>query len=881
MVKLGLRINKSQAGHENRLEYFRKQILGHLSSLEKDGEKVGKSLALIEMGKGGFAVGTIREWKGKKYIKAPDGRWKPKYDGHGRGAKMAVSAIKRKIEAAKDAREMMQIVLANRDRFSDKNGQPLPFVQELSRYVSEKGDALDGANAAKAGKNGKAERARNAVDRMMKFYKDGKVSPATAMSEMTKQGVSADRVREAFGLKPDSPGSFRDAMREQLGIDIDQRINEEASLKEEIAHIDEMIAKREKEGTDASSLKGIRRGYEDALAKLPAGKKEKENKEVQGKTEEMAASMMTSILEYGSPGTVAHVELGNITVDAGEAKRRSFGLKHIIKQRHDEGKTAEEIASLLVLIHETLTHGKKTRDINFAENQGHKGRMELEHGGIIAIVSKQRNQGDKEQWLLTGFEEKGNKEATDAVQEGISRYGYAPEFLGLGKQVGAVIASLQKVSPGTPEKSSGVDAIRKKYWAAKAVDCDDDEIAMGSETVAGKWKLVEADTPAASHDETTFRKTEGFPANEDGSTINDRDYEKDKAAQEAVLEIASDYDMRALSMDSPVVVTEDGVVISGNNRTMSGKIAARKGTDTKYTEALKKRAKKFGFTAEQVGQFKNPRVVFETAENEGYSTKQFARFNESGKKAMNPVEAAVKVAKTINVKTVEGIAGRMGDYDTLGELYADKKAVNEIFSTLQQGGVIGQFDTPQYVSEEGITGAGKEFLETVLIGSVINEQNIRGLNREGCKSIRQKLVRAITPLIENRGMDGYSITDELNKAVDIAMQVAVNRDKFSNVDEYAGQRNMFEEESRVSVELAKRLEGTQKEFAEFMQGVNGGLKYAANGEADIFLGEVESREAILERILNTGGIKKAVREILQLIPLPDLVKSLMNLEVRQ
>ena len=43
-----------------------------------------------------------------------------------------------------------------------------------------------------------------------------------------------------------------------------------------------------------------------------------------------------------------------------------------------------------------------------------------------------------------------------------------------------------------------------------------------------------------------------------------------------------------------------------------------------------------------------------------------------------------------------------------------------------------------------------------------------------------------------------------------------------------------------------------------MQFANGGLKYAANGEADIFLGEVESREDILSRILNTNVIKKAI-----------------------
>jgi hypothetical protein len=419
-------------------------------------------------------------------------------------------------------------------------------------------------------------------------------------------------------------------------------------------------------------------------------------------------------------------------------------------------------------------------------------------------------------------------------------------------------------------RKSDFDKLKEKYRSAKSVTGDEDEIAVGNETISGKWKLVEADTPAASHDERTFHKTPGFPANDDGSTINDRDYERDRAAQEAVMEIAAGYDMRALSFDSPVAVTKDGIVISGNNRTMSSKIAARRGTDGKYIEALKKKAGKFGFTAEQISEFRHPRVVFELDHNEGYSTEQFAKFNESGKKAMSPIESAVKVSKMIKTKTVESIAGKIAEFETLGELYANRRAVQDIFNTLQQDGIIGQFDRPQYCTDDGITGAGKEFLETVLIGSVINEQNIRGLNREGCKSIRQKLVRAITPLIENKGMDGYSISKELNQAVDIAMQVVIQKDKFKDIADFSKQRAMFETLDPVAVEFARKLEDTQKGFAEFMQTMNGGLKYAASGEADIFLGGVESREDILGRMLN---LKKAVRNVIDFFKGLDLFKG--------
>lgn len=135
---------------DEKLEYFKKKILAHLDDLEQkenaEKKELKKSLLTFEMTsieKAGYPVGTIREWKGKKYIKVAPGKWKPKYDSHSRGAKMAIAALKKKIDACTDSEELMQIILENRDRFSDENGRPLPFVKELSDYISGRNDAIE------------------------------------------------------------------------------------------------------------------------------------------------------------------------------------------------------------------------------------------------------------------------------------------------------------------------------------------------------------------------------------------------------------------------------------------------------------------------------------------------------------------------------------------------------------------------------------------------------------------------------------------------------------------------------------------------------------------------------------------------------------------
>lgn len=415
------------------------------------------------------------------------------------------------------------------------------------------------------------------------------------------------------------------------------------------------------------------------------------------------------------------------------------------------------------------------------------------------------------------------------------------------------LVDMIKDSISSKKEIKGIDKIRDKYQKSDKVSGDEDTIYVGKEEISGQWKMVEADSPTASHDETNFNRTKGFPSNPDGSTINDRDYGKDKAAQEIVNSIASEFDGRALSFDSPVVVTNDGVVVSGNNRTMSSKIAARKGTDKKYIIALEKRAKKFGFTSDDIKKFKNPRVVFEIDKGEGYSTEQFAKFNVKEIKAMSPIENAVKMSKIINIKTIKGIGEKIQEFDTLGELYADKRASMEIYNTLESGGIITEFNRPQYITEDGITGAGKEFLETVMVGSVVSEKNIRALNK--AKSVRKKLVRAISQLVQNKSMGGYSISDEMNQAIDVVLQVKASGDKFKSVEDFAKQSNMFEEKNDVAIELAKKLELKEKDFADFMQKMNANLGESSSGQSDMFFGDVETKDQVLNRMLN---LKKAI-----------------------
>lgn len=128
--------------------------------------------------------------------------------------------------------------------------------------------------------------------------------------------------------------------------------------------------------------------------------------------------------------------------------------------------------------------------------------------------------------------------------------------------------------------------IRERWEAAPKVEGNEDALTLpDGSTITGRYVLTEAGAASPSHDaNNAYAPTEGFPIDENGQSVNDRDYQRDKDAQRIVEDIAGSYDNRALQ--DPVIVSKDGVVLSGNNRTMSGDLAARQGTDKAYNDYL-------------------------------------------------------------------------------------------------------------------------------------------------------------------------------------------------------------------------------------------------------------------------------------------------------
>lgn len=135
--------------NNNRLNYFKSELLKILEKKEKAEETLSKSIQSyfedinktlygisIEKGRVG-TVGEIRTWKdGKKYKKMPNGKWVRVYQSQNRSAEISIARLKGKVRNAQSVDELMNIVMANIHRFEDENGQVLPIVEELKKEVA-------------------------------------------------------------------------------------------------------------------------------------------------------------------------------------------------------------------------------------------------------------------------------------------------------------------------------------------------------------------------------------------------------------------------------------------------------------------------------------------------------------------------------------------------------------------------------------------------------------------------------------------------------------------------------------------------------------------------------------------------------------------------
>lgn len=404
--------------------------------------------------------------------------------------------------------------------------------------------------------------------------------------------------------------------------------------------------------------------------------------------------------------------------------------------------------------------------------------------------------------------------------------------------------------------------IKAKWDGATKVEGNPNAITLADgSTIRGHYVLTEAGAATASHDvNNAYEPTEGFPVDENGESVNDREYKRDKDAQRIVRDMADSYDSRALQ--TPVIVSKDGVVLSGNNRTMSGEIAAKNGTDKAYVDHLREFGAMFGFTPEQIDGMQHPRVVFVPDEELPYDASTFARFNAEQQKKQSKPEHAVKLGKIVPDNVFTSITNDISRFDRMSDYYADDKSVASAISQLLDAGVINEMQLPELRTGNALSAAGKELIENTLIGKVFQTSPDAVRQIISTPTLRQSVVMGLNEIANNRTLakSGYDLSKELAAAVDLVSRAKSDSPEIYKegmpVSPYGRQQGLFDDEygdSRVTdgvtLLLADLLNsGKPSDLRKVLSTYNNEAASSAAGQIDMFSGDVTSKEEILKNV---------------------------------
>jgi len=404
--------------------------------------------------------------------------------------------------------------------------------------------------------------------------------------------------------------------------------------------------------------------------------------------------------------------------------------------------------------------------------------------------------------------------------------------------------------------------IKAKWDGATKVEGNPNAITLADgSTIRGHYVLTEAGAATTSHDvNNAYEPTEGFPVDENGESVNDRDYKRDKDAQRIVRDMADSYDSRALQ--TPVIVSKDGVVLSGNNRTMSGEIAAKNGTDKAYVDHLREFGAMFGFTPEQIDGMQHPRVVFVPDEELPYDASTFARFNAEQQKKQSKPEHAVKLGKIVPDNVFTSITNDISRFDRISDYYADDKSVASAISQLLDAGVINEMQLPELRTGNALSAAGKELIENTLIGKVFQTSPDAVRQIISTPTLRQSVVMGLNEIANNRTLakSGYDLSKELAAAVDLVSRAKSDSPEIYKegmpVSPYGRQQGLFDDEygdSRVTdgvtLLLADLLNsGKPSDLRKVLSTYNNEAASSAAGQIDMFSGDVTSKEEILKNV---------------------------------
>lgn len=402
------------------------------------------------------------------------------------------------------------------------------------------------------------------------------------------------------------------------------------------------------------------------------------------------------------------------------------------------------------------------------------------------------------------------------------------------------------------------------------------------------FAIVELDNIIASHNEENFHSEPLYPKNASGNNINDRNYKDDQGAQKQVMDAARELEPERVITTSRTpsgtpIITKDGFVVSGNQRTMSLKLAAKNYPENykQYVDYLIDESSAYGFDIFSISSFEvggsvkcytfrntkdindlglvlvHPVLVRIDYDFPEYTTQELAKYNKDTKKSERPIDKAIKLSNILrdNSHCADIIAATVGEYETFSEFYVNIVGQKRLAKTLVECNLLTEQELPAYFSETTFTETGKEFIENLLAALILDREALMATEQPGVKSTRQKLLTSLPVLMKNASLPEGSLKQKINDAVILQYNM-----KGSTFADFIRQRTMFGTMyDRKTVYLNRLIDSGKIKFKQAIEGYNEAIM--TNQGASLF-GEKPSMDEIFDHWI-VGGVSETDKKLIE------------------
>jgi SWI/SNF-related matrix-associated actin-dependent regulator of chromatin subfamily A-like protein 1 len=315
-----------------------------------------------------------------------------------------------------------------------------------------------------------------------------------------------------------------------------------------------------------------------------------------------------------------------------------------------------------------------------------------------------------------------------------------------------------------------------------------------------QWVVMEAKDLVASHDPLSFTQREDYPVG-----VQERPYHRDAEEQQKIEAIARDLKPAVVANTNPdaingaPIVTQTGVVLGGNGRTMGMQRAYRRYSESaaKLKAHLVRHAQAFGLNPRAVAGMKEPVLVRRvTVGGSDEQTRLGRRMNEALTQGLDPRAAEVAVSKFVTQDVVDVLTHHMdADQPLMSFLHQPKS--KPFIEAIESAGIIDERNRNQFVNRETglLNEDGRERVARVLAARMIPDADLLDSMNQ---TWRENLANAVPYLLQAEAA-GWDLRPALKAAVKADAEMQAKGFSRSDADRrtFLAQQSLLDSEMRL------------------------------------------------------------------------------------